>query len=197
MSQKQSNWYAWVVSVPTLACLAMGLCIELQAQNPDSADCGFSIGPTRQLNGKTIGPNTCTIVGEDSIQNASGAPYQRIEVMIGGCIDGYTAKTGPEPYPELMQFTDHPEFSLAQRRNWGPYYHGISCYPAQAGKNGMTIFLPESAADWNGKLYMVFHGGSPYVPVKKLLPRQPNRFNILMGHNQYVALMVDKGYAVG
>ncbi len=54
MSQKQGNWYAWVVSVPTLACLAMGLCIEIQAQNPDSADCSFSIGPTRQLRGSPM-----------------------------------------------------------------------------------------------------------------------------------------------
>jgi hypothetical protein len=165
-------------------------------QSANAGDCSPMIAATRVVNGKTVGPTACTVYSQTATQNASGHAFQRIEIGISGTIEGYTAKTGPEPYPETQQFVDYPEFELAQRNNVGPYYHGLSTYTGEPGKSGITLLLPASASDWNGKLYMVFHGGSPYPPLGEFASRKPDRYNPFMGYNNYVGLMMDKGYAV-
>lgn len=192
MKKEPGNRTVLFLILFVVAILAAGLDQTAWAQS----DCSALVPPTRTVQGKKIGVTTCLVSEEREIRNASDVPYQRIDVTLGGTLEGYTAKTGPEPYPETNQFVDHPELSVAQRRNPGPYFHGFSTYKAEKGKHGMVFFLPKSAAQWNGKLYMVFHGGSPYVPMRELLPRKPNEYNPLMEHDQFVGLMIDKGYAV-
>ena len=155
-------------------------------------DCSSYIGPGRTVTGHTVGPETCRIVEERGISNAQGIPFRRIEIGISGTIAGYTLNDDSlySPY-----FTDVPEFALAQRGVFGPYVHGIIRYQADKG-SGMTVFLPESPANWNGKLFVTAHGSSLYSPVGELLPREPHRYNLFMGTNAYVGLMIDKGYAV-
>ena len=179
-----------LVIILSVVLLQMGI-MSLRAQTP-STDCSPYIGPRKTVGGQTIGPETCRIVEEQGIQNAHGLPFRRIELGISGTIAGYTLKDDSlySPY-----FTDVPEFALAQRGAFGPYVHGIIRYQADKG-SGMTIFLPESSADWNGELFVAAHGSSLYSPVGELLPREPHRYNRLMGANSYVGLMIDKGYAV-
>ncbi|MBI4446434.1 MAG: hypothetical protein HY645_11060 [Acidobacteria bacterium] len=168
---------------------------SVAAQRANS-DCSSYAAPPRVVQEKTVGVETCLILEEQTIHNAGGTAYQQLEIILGGSLEGYIAKAGRPPYPETSRFTDYPEYALAQRRNLGPYSHGFSRYKAEKDKNGLTVFLPESPQTWNGKLYMVFHGGGQYSPLRELLPRKPGEYNRLMGHNQYVGLMLDKGYAV-
>jgi len=173
---------------------------EVRAQafsSPLPTDCSAYIAATKTVNGKTIGPNKCEILREKQVKNVHGVPYRRIEMAVGGCLEGFTVKTGPVRHPELMQFQDHPDWQLAQEGNLGPYYHGVSCYPAGLDKSGITLFLPAAEKDWNGKLYMLYHGGSPYPSIGEVLqPRKSGEYNLLMGDNSYAGLMIDKGYAV-
>jgi hypothetical protein len=159
-------------------------------------DCSAAIGGTRTVNGRTIGPNKCEILQESQVKNAAGAPFRRLDIAVSGCIEGYTPKVGPPRHPEIMQFTDVPEYSLAQEGNLGPYYHGVSCYSGSVEKSGLTALFPADPKDWNGKLYMLFHGGSPYVPFGDLLPRKAGEYAPLAGASAYASLMIDKGYAV-
>ena len=173
--------------------------VRAQAINfPPATDCSSYIAETKTVNGRTIGPNKCEIWREWQVENVHGVPYRRIEMAVGGCVEGFTAKTGPARHPELMQFQDFIDWQLAQEGNLGPYYHGVSCYPGGLDKSGITLFLPAAEKDWNGKLYMLYHGGSPYPSIGETLqPRKSvDEYSLLMGDNSYAGLMIDKGYAV-
>ncbi|MBI2821525.1 MAG: hypothetical protein HYX74_04820 [Acidobacteria bacterium] len=164
--------------------------VPLRAQGAAVGDCKSLIAPLSRVGGKTVGPEDCKI-SEGTIRSAYGVLYRRLEVGVSGTIEGYTPKAGTRS----EMFTDAPEFALAQRGNLGPYYHGIGHYQAAKG-SGMTLFLPQSAADWNGKLFILAHGSSSYPPVGELPPRKGEGYAQLTGANSYAALLVDKGYAV-
>ncbi len=139
-----------------------------------------------------MGPEDCRITRENLINNVHGAAYRRLEMGISGSIDGYTVKNGPR----IVNFTDVPELSMGQKGNSGPYFHGVGVYRSEKG-SGMTLLIPESVEDWNGKLFVIVHGGTrPYQLLGDLVPRTPDRFNLLTGANHYAGLMIDKGYAV-
>jgi hypothetical protein len=63
-----------------------------------------------------VGPEVCVIREERSIANASGAPYQRLEIALDGTLAGYAVLAGPR----REMFTDVPELALAQRGNDTP-----------------------------------------------------------------------------
>ncbi|MEE8349936.1 MAG: alpha/beta hydrolase domain-containing protein [Acidobacteriota bacterium] len=171
---------AWICGVPLLAQGAASRTLE---------NC-FGVGTMVQ--GRLVGPEDCRITREIRIANAHGVPYRRIEMGVSGSIDGYAVKNGPR----VVNFTDVPELGMGQKGNLGPYYHGVGVYRSDKG-SGMTLFFPESAEQWNGKLFVIVHGGTrPYQPIGELVPRTSNRFNPLMGANHYAGLMIDKGYAV-
>jgi hypothetical protein len=95
-----------------------------------------------------------------------------------------------------IYFTDGPDFVLTQSGLTGPRAHGVGKYEAATG-HGLTIFYPEDARNWNGKLFISAHGAGSYGAVGALVPRDPNaKFNPLADVNRYVGLMIDKGYAV-
>lgn len=182
----------------TLTPILLGVCLllitsisDLAAVAPLPMDCSAHIGSTRILQGRTIGPETCNIIEEPELINSSGAPYRLLRIEISGSIEGYTV----QERPRLEMLTDLPEFALAQRGNLGPYYHVIGDYHAEKGSS-VTLFLPKSNVDWNGKLFVLVHGMSSYGSVGELQPRKPDQYNPLMGDNAFAGLMIDKGYAV-
>ena len=78
---------------------------EVRAQafrSPLPTDCSAYIAATKTVNGKTIGPNKCEILREKQVKNVHGVPCHRIEIAVGGCLEGFTVKTGPARHPELM-----------------------------------------------------------------------------------------------
>ena len=170
--------------------LATGV-FGVAASAPLDMDCSVYIGPTRTLQGRTVGPQTCNIIEEPELTSASGAPYRRLQIGVSGSIEGYTVKERPR----LEMLTDLPEFALAQRGNLGPYYHGIGDYYAEKG-SGVTLFLPKSGTHWNGKLFVLVHGMSSYGSVGELQPRKAGQYSPLMGDNSFAGLMIDQGYAV-
>ena len=161
------------------------------AQLRPSNDCSSFIGPLKEVAGTPVGPQECIILSESTVRSASGEIYRRLEIGINGTIEGYTPKEGTR----REMFTDAPEFALAQRGNLGPYYHGIGYYVAAKG-SGMTLFLPESAEAWNGKLFVLAHGSGNYSRIGELPPRQPGEYALRQGANSYAGPMIDHGYAV-
>ena len=172
-----------------IAACAAGLGLTGRAQAQGGADCLPLIGARLVVNGQAIGPDECHM-SEGTVRNAQGVVYRRIEIGVSGTIDGYTPRQGTR----AEMFTDVPEF-VAQRGNLGPYYHGTGRYVAAKG-SGMTLFLPQTAADWNGKLYILVHGSSSYPPVGELAPRKDGEYATLTGANSYVAPLIDRGFAV-
>jgi len=189
MSKKMESVFVPTLPVTLLVSLFVVVSITgMTHLGAQTTDCSSYIDPGPD---QTLGPKTC-VMDERPIYNMEGVPYRRVEMGISGSVEGYTMTDGSR---YSFYFTDVPELSLAQRGAWGPYFHAVAQYHAEEG-SGMTIFLPRSAADWNGKLFVMAHGSSPYPPVGELIPRQPGRYNRFMGANSYVGLLVDKGYAV-
>jgi len=173
----------WLISILSATTLLGSAPLDL--------DCNAYIGPGQTVHDSPVGPETCSVVEEPEFRNAYGSDYRRLQIGISGTIAGYTVIGRPR----LEMLTDLPEFAFAQRGNLGPYFHGIGTYYAEKG-SGITLFLPKSDQDWNGKLFVLVHGMSSYGSVGELQPRKPDQYNPLMGDNSFAGLMIDKGYAV-
>lgn len=168
-------------------------CPVAQAQKAAFQDCNSYIGPTTKANGQIIGPQVCAISGDVAFLNSSGVRYRRLEIGVSGTIEGYAPKDTNSRYSGY--FSDIPEFAIAQRGDFGPYALAIGTYKAEKG-SGMTVFIPESAGDWNGKLYVLVHGSAQYPQIGELVPRKAHQYNRYTGKNSFAGLMIDKGYAV-
>ena len=154
--------------------------------------CDEFLPERKQVGEKSVGPEECRIVSEEVVSNVNGHKFQRLELRISGTLEGWVAKNGPR----FDFFNDAPDIVFTQFGNTAPRFKGVGRYAASTG-HGVSLFIPESPAHWNGKLFVTVHGSSPYGPVGTLLPRNPDAdFNPLANANRYVGLMLDRGYAV-
>ena len=179
----------------TISCMAYMAVTAAVAQGMKSPikDCGDQLPPGKTVNGKKVGPTICGISSEQIFESAQGVRFRRLEVGISGTIEGYTPKNPSSRVGGY--FSDVPEFTIAQRGDLGPYAHAIGMYLAERG-SGMTLFVPESASGWNGKLYVLAHGSAQYPSIGEMLKREKGQYNRYMGKNSYAGIMIDKGYAV-
>jgi hypothetical protein len=61
----------------------------------------------------------------------------------------------------------------------------------------MTFFQPTGATPWNGKIFIVQHGSGVYPQLGELTFRsQQDLFTPGLGDNNYLEVMIDKGYVV-
>ena len=140
-----------------------------------------------------MGVEQCLIISEETVFNINGKKFRRVEIRLSGGVEGWASR---EKGSRAIYFTDGPDFVLTQSGLTGPRAHGVGKYEASTG-HGLTIFYPEDARNWNGKLFITAHGAGSYGAVGALVPRDPNaKFNPLADVNRYVGLMIDKGYAV-
>jgi hypothetical protein len=177
------------------------LATPVQAQPRDKAperattpavSCDEFLPPKKQAGARSVGPEDCKIVSEEVVFNLKGQRFLRLELRISGTVEGWSVKQGAR----TNYFNDAPDFVFAQSDNAGPRFKGIGRYSGATG-HGISLFIPENAADWNGKLFVTAHGAGAYGAVGTLIPRNPNAdFHPLTNHNRYVGLMLDRGYAV-
>jgi hypothetical protein len=159
----------------------------------DAVSCNEFAAPARQLFGQSVGIEQCHIISEETVFNIKGDKFRRVEVRLTGTVEGWASR---EKGSRAIYFSDGPDFVLSQSGLTGPRAQGLGRYEGSNG-HGLTIFYPEDARRWNGKLFVTAHGAGSYQAVGALVPRDPtNKFNPLAGVNRYVGLMIDKGYAV-
>ena len=179
--------------------LLMGALASAQEQGKsakaikDAVPCNEFAQPVKQVIGQVVGVEHCHIISEETVFNANGHKFRRVEARLSGGVEGWASR---EKGSRAIYFTDGPDFVLTQSGLTGPRSRGVGRYEASTG-HGMTIFYPEDARHWNGKFFLTAHGAGSYGAIGALIPRDPNsKFNPLMGINRYVGLMIDKGYAV-
>ena len=118
-----------------------------------------------------------------------GKEYRRVDIGVNGSVQGYAVKEGTR----AKYFTDRPEFVFRQlgQRGW---LKGTAHYYASGGV-GITVVLPESPTNWNGKLYIHVHGAGICAGEgrsrRRLDPAKP-----LGDLSRYNEIMLEKGYAV-
>jgi alpha/beta hydrolase family protein len=159
----------------------------------DAVSCNEFAPAAKQLMGQFVGVEQCYIISEEIVFNINEHKFRRVEVRLSGGVEGWASR---EKGSRAIYFTDGPDFVLAQSGLTGPRSRGVGRYEATTG-HGMTIFYPEDARNWNGKLFITAHGAGSYGAVGALIPRDSNnKFDPLAGVNRYIGLMIDKGYAV-
>jgi len=118
-----------------------------------------------------------------------GKAYRRLDIGVNGSVRGYAVKEGTR----AKYFTDRPEFVFHQlgQRGW---LKGTAHYYASGGV-GITVVLPESPTNWNGKLYLHVHGAGTCAGEgrsrRRLDPAEP-----LGDLSRYNEIMLEKGYVV-
>jgi hypothetical protein len=159
----------------------------------DGAPCNEFAQPTKQIMGQVVGVEQCQILSEETVFNIEGHKFRRLEVGLSGGVEGWASR---EKGSRAIYFTDGPDFVLTQSNLTGPRARGVARYEASTG-HGLTIFYPEDARHWNGKLFITAHGAGSYGAIGALIARDPSsKFHPLTGINRYIGLMLDKGYAV-
>ncbi len=150
------------------------------------------VGPKSPIvTAKLVGPDECKIIKEQSIRNASGVPYRHVTMGVSGTLFGFTATSGLRQ----DQFAD-TTLMMVTHPNYGPFYPGVMRYTySEATPAGMEILLPENPQDWNGKLWMLAHGGGYYSSLT-LIPRKPGVFNRYQRVGQFAGILIDQGYVV-
>jgi hypothetical protein len=186
------------MSRPLLRTLLVGtvLTAGLIAPNPagaqalDQRSCNELLLPQRTSQGRSVGPASCEMQELDV--QIDGRPYRRVDMGIGGTIEGYLPKTGMY----INYFTSAPDLVFPAGMNPGPVFHGIATYTARTGA-AMTIVYPRDGK-WNGKMWVTVHGrgrsfkaGSLRAWDKNLDTARP-----VADINKYEHLMLLKGYAV-
>jgi len=166
---------------------------RLAAKLKDAVSCNEFAGPSKQVMGKPVGVEQCQILSEETVHDVKGHKFRRVEIGLTGTLEGWASM---EKGSRAIYFTDGPDFVFAQSGLRGPRARGIARYEASTG-HGLTVFYPEDPRQWNRKLYITAHGAGSYGDIGALIPRDPNaKYNPLQNINRYVALMIDKGYAV-
>ncbi|HUK40615.1 MAG TPA: alpha/beta hydrolase domain-containing protein [Candidatus Acidoferrales bacterium] len=166
---------------------------RLSAKLKDAVSCNEFAAPSKQVMGKPVGVELCRIISEETVYDIKGHKFRRVEIGLTGTVEGWAST---EKGSRAIYFTDGPDFVFAQSGLNGPRARGIARYEASTG-HGLTVFYPEDPRQWNGKLYITAHGAGSYGDIGTLIPRDPNaKYNQLQNINRYVAIMIDKGYAV-
>lgn len=181
------------------------------AQSPAPArlqteDC--TLPPPQTLISNILDSLEWDVVSEWTIANVHGEPYREVDVGVSGRLEGCTVGTSISGGRSEGSLSDVPDLMFPQVREpqlpltpgWAgsvQLVKGIGFFQAQDG-SGMHVLYPESRSAWNGKVFILQHGGNnPYPRMGELLPRQPGAdFDPRMSRNQYAGLMIDKGYAV-
>jgi hypothetical protein len=114
----------------------------------DAVSCNEYAPAVKQIFGQAVGIEQCSILSEETVFNIKGQKFRRVEVRLSGAVDGWASR---EKGSRAIYFTDGPDFVLAQSGLTGPRSRGVGKYEAASG-HGLTIFYPEDARDWNGKL---------------------------------------------
>jgi len=108
----------------------------------DAVSCNEFAPVVKQVIGQPVGVEQCSIISEETVFNIKGQKFRRIEVRLGGAVDGWASR---EKGSRAIYFTDGPDFVLAQSGLTGPRSRGVGKYEAATG-HGLTIFYPEDRA---------------------------------------------------
>ena len=122
-----------------------------------------------------------------------GRRFRRMDMGVGGTIDGYLVKEGRYSF----YFGSNPEFTYAQGGNPNPLFYGTGRYDAERG-SAVVLMYPLDPNTWNGKMFVTAHGAGRSF-VRGSLRRWEQNLNPgdpLSDISKYERLMLEKGFAV-
>jgi hypothetical protein len=191
-----ARWAAMMVAVACAWLPNLGQAEEAAAEKPVS--CLPSAPPPTGTGAAKIGIDSCQIVAESIVLNRHGKKFRRLEIWLGGTVDGWAVT---DKAAKMTYFTDGPDIVFAQFGVTAKPSHGVGRYSPPKGApssfpdgHAMTLLLPADAKDWNGKIFITAHGAGSYAKLGELEPRDPQPHQA--AKNFYAGLMIDKGYAV-
>ena len=185
------------------------------AQAPSSGDCQLDAFRTRldRVEQSLIIREPT----EAALTNACGIPFHNYDYGLTGTLEGCVTVAGPIPSLKAgySYFYDVPDMSFPQERmltddplkpfalpigpesgNTTQRFYARGTFKATDAA-GLNLFVPSTARDWNGKLFIAQRGSGIYDPLDVFATRDAgDPFRTASGANVYLENMIDRGYAV-
>ena len=153
---------------------------------------------------RKVGPEECRIVADETIENAHGVPYRQVTIAISGTVFGFAPKNSLALPPlgrgvpgegRENTFSDHA-FIWQTQGTMGPFFPGVGHYRySEDTPASVEVLLPQNAADWNGRMWVLVHGAGRFPPLR-FHPRKPDQFNRYTEISESAGALMDDGYAV-
>jgi len=97
----------------------------------DAVPCNEFAQPVKQVMGQVVGVEHCHIISEETVFNATGHKFRRVEARLSGGVEGWASR---EKGSRAIYFTDGPDFVLTQSNLTGPRSRGVGRYEASTGQ---------------------------------------------------------------
>jgi hypothetical protein len=158
--------------------------------------CSELLVPHSTVAGYSVGETDCAITASAAFADATGKPWQRVDVALSGTAAGYADPvTVGNTRKDLTDVPNvlFPQFGIT---GWLP---GVGTYAGGADGRGagISVLYPADPARWSGKVVLLVHGQSNNSALGTLVPQvvggtlPQDTFD-----NLYADEFVDAGYAV-
>lgn len=155
------------------------------------SNCNDYLPAARSANDIPVGPESCLMLAADI--ELRGRQYTRVDMGIDGTAEGYVTMEGT--YHEYL--TNSPQLIFEQAGTPGERLLAIARYERLRG-SAVLLAYPQSAEDWNGKLWVTVHGrgrsfrnGSLKIWNRYYDPDDPAG-----AFDKIERVMLEKGYAI-
>jgi hypothetical protein len=162
-----------------------------RAANQEYASCDDLLPASRNIAGKTVGPESCLMQQADVVYNEQR--FVRVDMGLDGTAEGYVTDEGT--YHEYL--TNGPDLIFEQAATPGERHLAIANYERIRGAAILLVY-PKDKAKWNGKLWVTAHGrgrsfrnGALRIWDRYYDPEAP-----MAAFDKIDKVMVSKGYAL-
>jgi hypothetical protein len=182
--------------------LAVGLmtaCSQRPAEQAEGDRSCVPLPAQREIHGHLVGPTDCRITLRSTVSDHRGRPFRRVDMAVSGTVFGYVVPSATSPNTVASLTDVGPDLAFPQRAVKDPWVPAVGAYDGATGTGLQVLYPdPETGTPWNGKIFMVNHGGAQNARLDaELVPREESKdFNPHVGADSYAGLMIDKGYAV-
>ncbi|HVV23270.1 MAG TPA: hypothetical protein VHF06_27805, partial [Pseudonocardiaceae bacterium] len=176
--------------------LAGAFLVIAPAGADNATSCAGLLVPHSIVAGYSVGETACAITATSAFQDASGRPWQRVDMALSGTAAGYSdpltvgyTRKDLTDVPNVL----FPQFGITS------WVAGVGTYAGGGDGQGagISVLFPTTPGQWSGKVVLLVHGQANNSPMGQLVPQPvggplpPDTFD-----NLYADEFVDAGYAV-
>lgn len=161
----------------------------------NATSCPDLLVPHSVVAGYSVGETACSITAASSFVDASGRPWQRVDLALSGTAAGYSdpvtvgnTRKDITDVPNIL----YPQFGIT---SWTPAL-GTYAGGGDGQGAGISVLFPTTPEQWTGKVVVLVHGQANNTPLGQLVPQSGANLPQGTFDNLYADEFVDAGYAV-
>ena len=144
----------WGMGVVAAVSILIPAAVAVELQLPAKTACNDLLPAPREVKGRKVGATSCEMA--ESQIAVAGKQIVRLDIGLDGTAEGYITKAGE--YRGYM--TNSPELAFVQTSDPGEPVLAFADYRRAQGA-AISLFFPQDAAAWNGRLWVMAHGAGP------------------------------------